>query len=96
MMCYYLNVQFQDQKFNIDKTPFMSFTRKTNSINYNYVLCDKRVIRTDSITDLGVFIDFRHHVDYIFSQPLGLVRTLTFSFFTIASLPVPVAARSKK
>jgi hypothetical protein len=85
-------------RINIDKTRVINFTRKTNSINYNYVLCDKCVIRTDSIEDLGVLIVsklFRRHVGYIYSQPLGLVRRLTYSFCTVDSLPVSVAARSK-
>jgi hypothetical protein len=51
--------------------------------------------RTDSIKDLGVFIDsklhFHNHVDYIFSQCiklLGLVRAITFPFSSIGSLHV--------
>jgi hypothetical protein len=49
--------------------------------------------RTDSIKDLGVFIDselhFHNHVDYIFCQCiklLGLVRAITFPFSSLGSL----------
>lgn len=53
-----------------DKTIFITFTRKINAINYKYKLCDKFIIRTDSIQDLGVLLDpklfFHHYVDYIF------------------------------
>jgi hypothetical protein len=60
---------------------------------YDYNLCQSSITRTDSIKDLGVFIDsklrFHNHVDYIFSQCiklLGLVRTLPFSFSSLDCL----------
>jgi hypothetical protein len=74
-------------KLNYDKTKVITFTRKTNAIKYNYLLCDKFMARTDSIKDLGVLLDskllFHHHVDYVFSQSLkmlGIIRTMSFSF----------------
>jgi hypothetical protein len=74
-------------KLNISITRVISFSRKTNTLIYDYKLCQSSFTRTDSIKDLGVFVDsklrFHNHVDYIFSQCiklLGLVRTLTFSF----------------
>ena len=80
-------------KLNTDKTRIITFTRKTNSINYIYKLCDKCIICTDSFKDLGVPVDcklfFHHNNDYICSQllkMLGLAHTLTFSFSTIDSL----------
>ena len=36
-------------KLNIDKTRVITFTRKSNSINYNYKLCDKYTTRTQYI-----------------------------------------------
>jgi hypothetical protein len=80
-------------QLNIDETPIIAFRRKTISVNCNYSLCDQCIIRTDSIEDLGVILDcklcFRHHVDYVCSQPLkmlALVRKLTFSFSAIDGL----------
>jgi hypothetical protein len=77
----------------VSKTRVVSFSRKTNTLIYNYKLCQSSITRTDSIKDLGVFIDsklrFHNHVDYIFSQCiklLGLVRTLTFSFSSLDCL----------
>ena len=43
-------------RIDADKTRVINFKRKINLINYNYVLCHKCVIRTDSIEDLGVLI----------------------------------------
>jgi hypothetical protein len=44
-------------KHNTDKTRVITFTRKTNAINYNYKLCDKCITRTDSIKDLGILLN---------------------------------------
>jgi hypothetical protein len=80
-------------KLSISKTRVISFSRKTNSLIYDYELCQSSITRTDSIKDLGVFIDsklrFHNHVDYIFSQCiklLGLVRNLTFPFSSLDCL----------
>jgi hypothetical protein len=77
-------------KLNISKTRVISFSRKTNTLTYDYKLCQSSITRTDSIKDLGVFIDsklqFHSYVDYSFLQCikiLGLVRTLTFSFSSL-------------
>jgi hypothetical protein len=80
-------------KLNISKTRVISFSRKTNTLFFQYKLCHSSITRTDSIKDLGVFTDsklhFHNHVDYIFSQCiklLGLVRAITFPFSSIGSL----------
>jgi hypothetical protein len=81
-------------KLNVSKTRVISFSRKTNRILiFHYKLCHSYITRTDSIKDLGVFIDsklhFHNHADYIFSQCiklLGLVRAITFPFSSLGSL----------
>jgi hypothetical protein len=80
-------------KLNINKTRVISFSRKTATLFFQYKLCHSSITRTNSIKDLGVFIDsklhFHNHVDYIFSQCiklLGLVRAITFPFSSIGSL----------
>jgi hypothetical protein len=69
-------------KLNINKTRVIFFSRKTNTLIYDYKLCQSSITRTNSIKDLGVFIDsklrFHDYVDCIFSQCiklLGLVCT---------------------
>ena len=77
----------------IDKTRVTTFTRKTNLLNYNYMLSRTNITRTDCIKDLEMVLDskllFHRHVDYTFSKSLktlGLIRMLTSSFSTIDSL----------
>jgi hypothetical protein len=79
-------------KMNIGKTTIISFSRKTNSILFNYTLCNNLVTRSQCIKDLGVLLDcklyFHLHVDYILSQGLkmlGLIRYIMSSFFTLES-----------
>jgi hypothetical protein len=80
-------------ELNISKTNVIYFSRKTNTLIYDYKLRQSSITRADSIKDLGVFIDFKlrfhNYVDYIFSQCiklLGLVSTLTFSFSSLDCL----------
>ncbi|PNF20040.1 hypothetical protein B7P43_G05817 [Cryptotermes secundus] len=77
-------------KLNISKTKVISFTRKTNLLIYDYKLFQTSIARTDSVKDLGVFIDaklyFHDQVNYIFSQCaklLGLVRNITYNFSSL-------------
>jgi hypothetical protein len=77
-------------KLNISKTKVMSFSRKTNILIYEYKLCQSSITRTDSIEDLGVFLDYKLHfhnlVNYIYSQFIKLldrVRCVTFSFSSL-------------
>jgi hypothetical protein len=55
-------------KLNITKTRIISFSRKTNVPKYDYKLCQSSITRTDSIKDLGVYIDaklhFHDHVNF--------------------------------
>jgi hypothetical protein len=62
-------------------------------IPFKYKLCASPIVRMDTITDLGVFLDlklyFHQNVDYISSQALkllGRVHSITFSFSTPDSL----------
>jgi hypothetical protein len=77
-------------KLNISKTKVISFSRKTNMLIYDYNLCQSSINRTDSIKDLGLFIDtklhFHDHIKYLFShciKLLGLVRSITFNFSSL-------------
>jgi hypothetical protein len=82
-------------KLNSSKTTIISFTRKTNSIYFNYKLCNNLVVRSQCVKDLGVLLDcklyFHQHINYIFSQSLkmlGLIRYITSSFSALDSLLV--------
>jgi hypothetical protein len=77
-------------KLNISKTNVIPTSIKTNVLNYDYKLCQSCINRTDSIKDLGLYIDnklhFHDHINYIFSQRiklLGLVRNLTLNFSSL-------------
>jgi hypothetical protein len=48
-------------KLNISKTRVISFSRKTTTLFFQYKLCHSFITRTDSIKDLGVFIDSELH-----------------------------------
>jgi hypothetical protein len=77
-------------KLNISKTKVISFSRKTNILIYDYNLCQSSINRTDSIEDLGIFIDaklhFHDHINYIFShciKLLDLVSNITLNFSSL-------------
>jgi hypothetical protein len=57
-------------KTNFSKIRFISFTRKTNVLNYQYRLGHFFILRTDCIKGLSVHIDcklhFRSQVDFLF------------------------------
>jgi hypothetical protein len=80
---------------NIFKTNIIYFTRKTNSIYFNYFVGDLLIIRTDCVKNLGVMLDskmhFHRHVDYLHSRALkllGLIRFVTYNFSSLDSLKV--------
>jgi hypothetical protein len=82
-------------RLNLSKTTIISFTLKTNSIYFNYKLCNNPVARSQCVKDLGVLLYcklyFYQHINYIFSQGLkilGLIRNITSSFSTLDSLLV--------
>jgi hypothetical protein len=82
-------------KLSLSKTAIISFTRKTNSIYFNYKLCNNLVAHSQCVKDLGVLLDckiyFHQHINYIFSQSLkmlGLIQYITSSFSTCDSLLV--------
>jgi len=84
-------------KINVKKTRAISLCRESNWHSFDYVLCGSSITRTGCIRDLGVLIDKKLHihqrVDNISSQtiirPLGLIRTVTFSFSSLHSLLTP-------
>jgi hypothetical protein len=59
-------------KLNIDKTKVITFCRKTNILIYEYKLFHSTITRTDSVKDLGVYLDtklyFHNHTNFIFSH----------------------------
>jgi hypothetical protein len=59
-------------ELNVQKTKTISFTRKTNSIRFNYYVSGASILRTDCIKDLVVMLDsklyFHSHVDYVHFQ----------------------------
>jgi MFS-type transporter involved in bile tolerance (Atg22 family) len=75
-------------KLNMSKTKIITSSRETNMLIYDYKLCQSSLARTDSIKDLGIFLDsklqFHDHVNHVFShctsiKLLGLVRSITFT-----------------
>jgi hypothetical protein len=82
-------------RLNIAKTRVASYTRKTNSLSYEYQLCYATITLTSSFKDLGVFFDlklyFQSHVDYLFSaciKLLGLIPTITYRYSSLDCLYV--------
>jgi hypothetical protein len=80
-------------KINIFKTNINSFTRKANSVHFNYFRGDLLIVRTGRVEDLGVVLDsklhFRRHVGYVHSQAqklLKLIRFITYNFSSLDSL----------
>jgi hypothetical protein len=73
-------------KLDISKTRVITFPRKTNIILiYDYKLCQFSVVHTDSIKDLGVFIDSKLHFQNMLTTHFlsvlsccGLFALLTF------------------
>jgi hypothetical protein len=72
-------------KINTFKANVISFTRKTNSIHFNYYVGNLLIVRTDCVKDIGVMLDselhFYRHIDYLYSRALklGLIRFITIS-----------------
>jgi hypothetical protein len=64
-------------RLNIAETRVVSYTRKTNFLNYEYPFCHATITRTSSIKDLGVIFDsklhFHTHADYVFSECIKLL-----------------------
>jgi hypothetical protein len=62
---------FNGMKFNLVKTTAVSFTRKTNSICFNYKVCKNLVSRSQCVKELAVLLGcklyFHQHIDYILS-----------------------------
>jgi hypothetical protein len=82
-------------ELKIHKTNIISFTRKTNSVHFNYCVKNALVSRSDCIKDFGAMLDsklyFHCHVDFVYSQALrtlGLLRFITYNFSSLDSLVV--------
>jgi hypothetical protein len=61
-------------------------SKETNMLIYDYEICKASITRTNSIKDLGMFIDtkfhFHNHVNHVSSHCIklfGLVRSITFT-----------------
>jgi hypothetical protein len=77
-------------KINTLKTNIISFTRKTNSIYFNYYVDNLLIVWTDCVKYLGVMLDsklhFHHHIDNLYSRALkliGLIRFITYNFSSL-------------
>jgi hypothetical protein len=83
---YYYNFK----KLNSDKTQVITFSRKTNIFIYEYKIFQSTITRTDSVKDLGLFLDsmlyFHYHVNFILSRCITLLdpfRSVTFHFSSL-------------
>jgi hypothetical protein len=81
-------------KINTLKTNIISFTRKTDSIYFNYYVDNLLIVRTDCVKDLGVMLDSKlhfRHIDNLYSRALkllGLIRFITYNFSSLDCLKV--------
>jgi hypothetical protein len=82
-------------EINVLKTNTIYFTRKTNSIHFNYYVVYLSIILTDFVKDLEVMLDstlqFHRHVDYLYSRSLKvleLIRFITCNFSSLDRLKV--------
>jgi hypothetical protein len=77
-------------KLNIIETRVVSYTRKTNFLNYEHPFCHATITRTSSIKDLGGFFDsklhFHSHVDYLLSECMKLLWSLCSILYRFSSL----------
>jgi hypothetical protein len=68
-------------KLNTQKTNVISFTRKTNSIHFDYQLDNAVVIRTHCVKDLGVWLNnkmyFHRHLIIYFLYLQSFLSSLT-------------------
>jgi len=78
---------------NCSKCQVISFTRKRQLVNCNYVVEGTQVKRTNLIKDLGVLFDnelrFIHHIDYVVAKAfrmLGFTLRQCWDFNNIATL----------
>jgi hypothetical protein len=66
------------------------FTRKTNSIHFDYYVGNVVITSTDCVKELRVWLDnklyFHHHVNYIFSAASNLIVPINFITYTFSSL----------
>jgi hypothetical protein len=82
-------------ELNIQKTRIISFTRKTNSVHFNYYVSNAIILRSDCIKDLGVMLDsklyFHRHVDFVHFQALrtlGVIHYVTYNFSSLDCLVI--------
>lgn len=80
---------------NLSKCSIVSFTRKKNPIQHDYTLNNDKVIRANSIRDLGVLIDakltFANHFDAVVNKAykkLGFILRVSQSFSDVGCLKV--------
>jgi hypothetical protein len=84
---------------NINKTRVTSCIRKTNILVSEYNLCKSLLNHMDAIKYFRVFLEsnvyFHHHMDYVFSQAIKLLVTLSFSSFDSLLMLYFTLVRSK-
>jgi hypothetical protein len=66
----------------------MSFTRKTNSVHFNYYVSN--IFRYDCIKDLSVMLEsnfyFHYYVDFVYSQAFRTLGPIHYITYNISSL----------
>jgi hypothetical protein len=69
--------------FNIQRTEFISFRRKSNSIHFNYDVSGITILRAGCIKDLGVMLHSKLHfhcrLDYVHSQALRTLGLIPYN-----------------
>jgi hypothetical protein len=64
-------------KLSFSRTKFISFSWKTNVQIHDYKLCQSSITQSESIKDLGIFVDTKlhfHNVSHTFSHCVKLLR----------------------
>lgn len=74
-------------ELNVSKCNIITFTKNIHKVNYSYTIGGERLLRKDSIRDLGVILDskllFSDHIQYIVNKSnklLGLITRITKPF----------------
>jgi hypothetical protein len=74
----------------VKRKGFLSPEERTNTLTFNYVFYNSGILRTDFITDLGVFIGlklhFHQHADYLFFHVIKLLCLIRIVIFFLSSL----------
>jgi hypothetical protein len=81
--------------FDTSKTKVIYFSRKRNTLIYEYKVCQSSITSTRSIKGMVIFLDsellFHNHVNSILSQCnklVGLLCSIALAFSSLGSLSV--------